>query len=78
MEDDKPLSSLDADLVIWGAVEGADKVAEGGARTRDLLYRATIRCCPLQFVLVRPAIELIYAVFGDFAERYCPLRAGIY
>src|SRR3712207_685094 len=29
MEDEKVLSSFDADLVIWGAVECADKVAEG-------------------------------------------------
>jgi len=29
MEDDKPLSSFDADSVIWDAVECADKVAEG-------------------------------------------------
>ena len=29
MEDGKVLSSIDADLVIWGAMECADKVAEG-------------------------------------------------
>src|ERR671912_2022609 len=29
MEDDKRLSSFDADLVIWGAMECADKVNEG-------------------------------------------------
>ena len=29
MEDDKPLSAFDAETLIWDAVEGADKVAEG-------------------------------------------------
>ena len=29
MADDKALSALDADSIIWSAVECADKVAEG-------------------------------------------------
>jgi hypothetical protein len=48
-----------------------------GARTRDLLS-ATIRCRPLQRILVCPAIGLIYEVIGDFREEACPLRISLY
>jgi hypothetical protein len=37
MEDGKPLSSSDADTVIWSAVECADKVAEGEIDPEELL-----------------------------------------
>ncbi len=35
MKDDKRLSSLDADIIIWGAMECADKVAEGKLTQRN-------------------------------------------
>jgi hypothetical protein len=37
MKDDKRLSSIDADIIIWGAMECADKVAEGQVDTEELL-----------------------------------------
>src|SRR5829696_7723019 len=37
MEDDKPLSALNADSVIWDAMECADKVAEGEVDPEELL-----------------------------------------
>ncbi len=40
--------------------------------------RATIRCHPLQCILVRPVFGLIYGVFGDFGEQACPLRTSLY
>jgi hypothetical protein len=46
MEDDKPLSSLDADLVIWGAVEGANKVAEGEVDPEELLESVSMPALP--------------------------------
>jgi hypothetical protein len=47
------------------------------ARTRHLPSRATIRCNPLQYVLPRPVIWLIYRVFGDLAEHACSLRTSL-
>jgi len=46
MEDDKPLSALDADSVIWGAMECADKVAEGEVDPEDLLGRVSVPGLP--------------------------------
>src|SRR5215204_7064548 len=49
-----------------------------GARTRDLLSRATIRCDSLQCVLGRPVIGLIYGVLAALGRHACPLCTGLY
>jgi hypothetical protein len=57
------------------------RVYEGvtdGARTRDLLSRATIRRHPLQCVLMRPDIRLFDGVIGDFGKHAYPLRPSLY
>jgi hypothetical protein len=46
MEDDKPLSSLDAELVIWGAMDCADKVAEGEVDPEELLGSVSVPGLP--------------------------------
>jgi len=46
MEDDKPLSALDADSVIWSAVECADKVAEGEVDPEELLESISVSGLP--------------------------------
>jgi hypothetical protein len=46
MEDDKSLSSFDADLVIWGAMECADKVAEGEVDSEELLKSVSVSGLP--------------------------------
>jgi len=46
MEDEKVLSSLDADLVIWGAMECADKVAEGEVDPEELLGSVSVPGLP--------------------------------
>jgi len=46
MEDEKVLSSFDADLVIWGAVECADKVAEGEVDPEELLESVSVAGLP--------------------------------
>jgi hypothetical protein len=46
MEDEKILSSLDAELVIWGAMEGADKVAEGEVDPEELLGTISVSGLP--------------------------------
>jgi hypothetical protein len=46
MKDDKRLSSIDADLVIWGAVECADKVAEGDVDPEELLESISVPGLP--------------------------------
>jgi hypothetical protein len=46
MEDEKVLSSLDADLVIWGAMECADKVAEGEVDPEELLKSVSVPGLP--------------------------------
>jgi hypothetical protein len=46
MEDEKVLSSLDADLVIWGAMECADKVAEGEVDPEELLRSVSVAGLP--------------------------------
>jgi hypothetical protein len=46
MEDDKTLSSFEADLVIWGAMECADKVAEGEVDPEELLESLSVPGLP--------------------------------
>jgi len=46
MKDDKRLSSINADLVIWGAVECADKVAEGEVAPEELLGSVSVPGLP--------------------------------
>lgn len=46
MEEDKRLSSFDADLVIWSAVECADKVAEGEVDPEELLESVSVPGLP--------------------------------
>ena len=46
MEDDKRLSSFDADSVIWGAMECADKVAEGEVDPEELLESVSVPGLP--------------------------------
>ena len=46
MKDDKRLSSIDADSVIWGAMECADKVAEGEVDPEELLESVSVSGLP--------------------------------
>src|SRR5918995_4022844 len=46
MEDDKPLSALDADRIIWDAMECADKVAEGEVDPEELLESVSVSGLP--------------------------------
>jgi hypothetical protein len=46
MEDEKVLSSFDADLVIWAAMECADKMAEGEVDPEELLGSVTVSGLP--------------------------------
>jgi hypothetical protein len=46
MEEDKPLSALDADSVIWGAMDCADKVAEGEVDPEELLGSVSVSGLP--------------------------------
>jgi hypothetical protein len=46
LEDDKPLSALDADSVIWEAMECADKVAEGEVDPEELLESISVPALP--------------------------------
>src|SRR5215212_4016431 len=46
MEDEKVLSSIEADLVIWGAMECADKVAEGEVDPSELLESISVPGLP--------------------------------
>jgi hypothetical protein len=46
MEDEKVLSSFDADLVIWAAMECAGKVAEGEVDPEELLGSVTVSGLP--------------------------------
>src|SRR5215211_3401135 len=46
MEEDKPLSALDADSVIWDAMECADKVAEGEIDPEELLESVSVPGLP--------------------------------
>jgi hypothetical protein len=46
MEDDKPLSALDADSVIWYAMDCADKIAEGEVDPEELLESVSVPGLP--------------------------------
>jgi hypothetical protein len=46
MKDDKRLSSIDADIIIWGATECADKVAEGEVDPEELLESVSVPGLP--------------------------------
>jgi hypothetical protein len=46
MKDDKRLSSIDADIIIWGAMECADKVAEGEVDPLELLESVSVPGLP--------------------------------
>src|SRR5215218_6706295 len=46
MEDGKPLSAFDAETVIWGAMECADKVAEGEIDPEELLKSVSVSGLP--------------------------------
>jgi hypothetical protein len=46
MEDEKVISSFDADLVIWAAMECAGKVAEGEVDPEELLGSVTVSGLP--------------------------------
>jgi hypothetical protein len=46
MKDDKRLSSIDADIIIWGAMECAEKVAEGEADPEELLESVSVAGLP--------------------------------
>jgi hypothetical protein len=46
MEDDKPLSSFDADTIIWEATECADKAAEGEIDPEELLESISVPGLP--------------------------------
>src|SRR5918997_1991582 len=46
MEDDKSLSSFDADAIIWEATECADKVAEGELDSEELLKSISVPGLP--------------------------------
>jgi hypothetical protein len=46
MKDDKRLSSIDADIIIWGAMECADKVTEGEVDPEELLESVSVPGLP--------------------------------
>jgi hypothetical protein len=46
MKDDKRLSSIDADIIIWGAMECADEVAEGEVDSLELLESISVPGLP--------------------------------
>jgi len=46
MKDDKRLSSIDADIIIWGAMECADKVVEGEVDSEELLKSISVPALP--------------------------------
>jgi hypothetical protein len=46
MKDDKHLSSIDADIIIWGAMECADKVVEGEVDPEELLESISVPGLP--------------------------------
>jgi hypothetical protein len=46
MKDDKRLSSIDADIIIWGAMECADKVVEGEVDPEELLKSVSVPGLP--------------------------------
>jgi hypothetical protein len=46
MKDDKRLSSIDADIIIWGAMECTDKMVEGEVDPEELLERVSVPGLP--------------------------------
>jgi hypothetical protein len=46
IKDNKRLSSIDADIIIWGAMECADKVADGEVDTEELLESISVPGLP--------------------------------
>jgi hypothetical protein len=46
MKDNKRLSSIDADIIIWGAMECADKVAEGEVDPEELIESVSVPGLP--------------------------------
>jgi hypothetical protein len=79
MKDDKRLSSSDADLVIWGAVECADKVSEGDVDPEELLENISVPGLPdsdswegyngWTAGLVREVIEKVAQATGEETEE---------
>jgi hypothetical protein len=79
MEDDKPLSALDADSVIWDAMGCADKVAEGEVDPEELLESVSVPGLPdcaswegyegWTAGLVRGVIEKIAYATGEEPEE---------
>ena len=78
MEDDKPLSALNADSVIWDAMECADKVAEGEVDPEELLGSVSVSGLPdsdswegyegWTAGLVRAVIEKVAQATGEEPE----------
>jgi hypothetical protein len=79
MEDDKPLSALDADTVIWDAMECVDKVGEGEVDPEELLGSVSVPGLPdsdswegyegWTAGLVRLVIETIAQATGEEPEK---------
>jgi hypothetical protein len=79
MEDDKPLSSFDADAIIWEAAECADKVAEGEIDPEELLDSVSVSGLPdsdswegyegWTAGLVRAVIEKVAKATGEEPEE---------
>jgi hypothetical protein len=78
MKDDKRLSSMDADIIIWGAMERADKVAEGEVDPEELLESVSVPALPdsdswegyegWTAGLVRAVIEKVAQATGEEPE----------
>jgi hypothetical protein len=79
MEDDKVLSSFDAETVIWDAVECTDKVAEGEVDPEELLESVSVPALPdhdswegyegWTAGLVRAVIEKVAQATGEEPEE---------
>src|SRR5215207_9662180 len=78
-EDDKPLSALDADSVLWDAMECADEVAEGEVDPGELLKSISVAGLPKSdcwedyegwtAVLVRAVIEVVAQATDEAPEE---------
>jgi hypothetical protein len=79
MKDDKRLSSIDADIIIWGAMECADKVVEGKVDPEELLESVSVPSLPdsdswegyegWTAGLVRAVIEKIAKIADEESEE---------